>query len=117
MELLFQHANSVSDLTQIIVIADAASNTIAEMEKNRRNYRGEAYWAPRFLLRDSEMEIHELKKKHIPIHSYYIGDRQYFEKISKDTKGDCEHFDIHAANSAERLAKFIASKILTKIGG
>lgn len=87
------------------------------MEHNRCTYRGEAYWAPFFPLSDSEVEIQQLKKKKIPIHSYYIGDKDYFERISKETNGECEQFNIYTFDAAEKLAKFIASKILNKIGG
>jgi hypothetical protein len=81
---LFQHANSLNKLDQIILIADARANDFNETQLKRRKIFGEDYWITNgFPISNECEEVIKLKNKKVKIHTLYI----YLEtsaKIKKD---------------------------------
>ena len=87
IEVFYNHVNSLQKVDQVILIGDAAANSLREV-RNKREYRGESYWnGNNFPFMNEDEEIAKIIDKKIPIHSFYIAKQNYFKEVSKKTGG------------------------------
>lgn len=55
----------------------------------------------------------------IKVHSYYLNPYEtkiFYDKLSKETNGVSEEFNISDFDATKRLADFVADKILSNLG-
>ncbi|CAF1610759.1 unnamed protein product [Rotaria magnacalcarata] len=109
-----------NSISQIILIGDAPANTQQDVRQKRESF-GEAYWEKTRFSKPTycRYELQKLKEKNIPVHSFYLTDyaKDDFEKIARETRGRCEHLDIHSADGAESLTDFVTEEILRSAAG
>ena len=120
IEIGLWHANQEENLSQVILIGDAAPNTKEEVIAKRNKFSN--FWnvstkfnPPTFYLN----ELIHLKTKNIPVHAFYIVEnaRKSFEEIASFTNGNSELLDIYAETGSEILTNLVNIEILRNIGG
>jgi hypothetical protein len=128
VEVMFQYANKLSNLNQIILITDARANRDAEV-RYKRERMGEKYWIESgFPLAYDHEEIAKLKAKGIKIHTLYIklesgasiknkDLEEYCQRISRDTDGTAAEFKVKEETASDFLTGFLVKNILSLIGG
>ena len=126
IEIGFNYANQIEDLSQIILIGDSRANLKDDVMKKRNNERfGRNYWANTKYSKPTyyEDELKHLQLKGIKIHSFYVKSsertekldnvRKNFMEISKTTKGNCRFLDLtDTKNGAEQLTNLVTMEIL-----
>lgn len=118
VEVGLQQINRDEKVSQVIIIADAAGNSLPETQAKRAS-KTEQYWNNQnFPLADGNYELQQIVKKEIPIHSFYIDGptkpHQYFTNMSNQTHGQCQKFNVNAPDASSVLAQFISKRILEK---
>ena len=60
-------------------------------------------------------QLTKFKEKKAPIHCFYLGAKDAFTKLSLETKGKAEKFDIDSPKASDKLTAFIVEQILELI--
>ena len=122
IEVGFFHANRENDLSQIILIGDAAPNTVDEVtfKRNREDFYN--VWNDSMLYKEPIFymdELNILKSKGIIVHAFYVHDRakHSFQEIAKYANGTSEALVINSNKGSEDLMNLVNVEILKNIGG
>jgi hypothetical protein len=95
----------------LIVIGDAAGNTMAEIINKRQPNREDSYWkTTKFAsILNPDQLLQQLVAKKVPVHNFYITKypELYFQNISKMTGGECKEYKYNEPNAAKLLTDFI----------
>lgn len=120
IEIGLWQANQETDLSQVILIGDAAANTPDMVAAKRQRFRhvwenSVRYGSPT----DVEIELVGLKEKNIPVHAFYVHPRaeENFRYVAGKTEGKSEWLDIESEDSSEKLTNLINIEVLRNIGG
>ena len=127
VEIALLHANrQIEDgqtsgipVSQVILIGDAAPNTLEQVNKGRREH-GDQYWTQQNVPHTTwETEVGKLADHKIPVHAFYVIPRaeDAFEKIADATGGHCEYLDVKSSSGAESLTHVVTQRILKDMGG
>jgi hypothetical protein len=122
IEMALRHANkecAAHDISQIIIIGDAAANTEKEVE-NKRAEKGEKYWSENFgSPTHFRRELGALKNNKIKIHAYYVASsaKEDFTTMANETGGRVEELQINSSSGADRLTDLVTEEILRNAGG
>ena len=113
-------ANEEPDLTQVILIGDAAANTQEEVTKKRRRYKD--VWETSAKYRQAtyyEDELNRLHARGVQVHAFYVNERAEtnFKFIAEKTGATSEFLDIESADSSEILTNLVTIELLKNIGG
>lgn len=113
-------ANSSLGVSQVILIGDAAPNSIDQVRAGRAK-RGEAYWSatPFSTATHYTTELERIKDKSIPVHAFYVveGAKAAFQEIASHTNGRSEFLDIDSPAGAEKLTDVVTEAVLRNVGG
>ena len=122
IEIGLWHANrevNAEGVSQVILIGDAAANTVQEVSI-KRTQRGENYWKnTKFNIpMHYQTELQPLISEEIPVHAFYVDKRaeSNFREISSQTGGRCEMLDINSSSGAQMLTDLITEEILRNVG-
>ncbi len=106
--------NSLPEVDQIIIIGDAAANN--KHETKQRKGSKKINWEEKgYPETNIEIETAELIRRKIEVHSYYLAAEKYFKKLSEDTGGVSEFFEIRNPEAVENFTNFISFRILSKL--
>ena len=116
-------------LSQIILIGDAAPNSMNEVSEKRRNL-GEQYWAAQkpswsesgIPIKDASgmlADLQALQLGHVPLHAYFIAQRAEagFRALSAASGGSAHELDVKSKNGAQLLTDAVCKQILSALGG
>jgi hypothetical protein len=122
IEIGLFHANRETDLSQIILIGDAAPNTIEEVKSKRNNGTYIDIWKNSIVYQEPTfymVELSSLKSKEIIVHAFYVDERAKasFEGIAKETNGTSKYLNINSNKGSEDLMNLVNVEILKNIGG
>jgi len=120
VEIGLWHANQDSDVSQVILIADAPATPQAQVAV-RRAAHGESYWkttkfsSPTYFMD----EVRKLKSKNIKVHAFYVNTwaKNDFEKIAAETGGRCSELQINTNAGADMLTNLVTEEVLRDAGG
>ncbi|CAF1222140.1 unnamed protein product, partial [Didymodactylos carnosus] len=128
IEIGFSHANEENkkeNISQVILIGDAAANTKEQVRKGRENkiHGGEKYWEttkfkePTFYANELEKLKNKTSKK-IPVHAFFVHKqaKRDFQEIATQTGGRCEELDINSPKGAQRLTDLVTEEVLRNVG-
>jgi len=123
IELGLWHVNKcfLSDnISQVILIGDAAPNTAAEVKyKRSKSSHGENYWLGSRFGEATTCEA-ELTKINIPVHCFYVHEdaKESFTEIANKTKGESKFLNVnHPKKGCAVLTDLVTETILKNIGG
>ena len=118
IEVALQHVNSEAKATQVILIGDMPPNTIAEVDKKRRDSR-HAWSETRFATpTNTEAELAQLKRSGIPVHAFWVDEsaEEAFQRIAAETGGRSDELDISSPDGAEMLKQLVVTTVLRDVG-
>ena len=129
IEIGFWQANREVNLSQVILIGDAAPNTENDVQQKRLKYpeglrKSVDFANPVFYL----TELHKLVAKNVIVNAIYLKnikkdqnvqktDIESFQEIARLGKGKYEYLDLFSSNSSQLLIDLITQQVLFSIGG
>ena len=123
IEIGLWHANDEDaklEISQVILIGDAPPKDKEAIARDRNTYGGETFWKKTPFCKTTHylLEVEKLKKRHIPVHSFYLEDgaKTKFEEISQITNGKFGSLNIHSSEGSELLTNVVTEQILSNIG-
>lgn len=105
------------ELKQVLIIGDAPSQTLAQVQKLRQQCFGEAYWSkevgPPTSWQD-QLNIIKQKDPQLPIHAYWLTSwcQPFFEGLATQTGGKHSFLDTNSPKGAQVLRDTVAEAIL-----
>ncbi len=121
IEMALWHANREAtqlEVTQMIIIGDAAPNTKQETDSKRtcnallplhHQSSTPVYY---------EEQLQQLRQRNIRINSFYIGrdPEREFKRMASMTGGSCAALDVHSPTATDTLTGIVSTNILHDIG-
>ena len=106
---------------QVMVIGDAAPNTLDEVRSRRKAYDASYNWKNTPFCQEVyyETELDKLKQKNVKVFTFYVanGAKEAFTKMTTEANG-CSYLDINnAAKGSQELLDTLAKVILNGVGG
>ena len=122
IEIGLFHANRETDLSQVILIGDAAPNTIEEVKSKRNNGTYADVWKNSIVYQEPTFymdELQILKSINIIVHAFYVDKRAQtsFEGIANETNGTSKYLNINSNRGSDDLMNLVNVEILKNIGG
>jgi hypothetical protein len=120
IEIGLFHANRETDLSQVILIGDAAPNTIEEVKSKRNNGTYADVWKNSIVYQEPTFymdELQILKSKNIIVHAFYVDKRAQtsFEGIANETNGTSKYLNIKSNRGSDDLMNLVNVEILKNI--
>lgn len=124
-----QEIQRTPKVTQVLLIGDAPANTPDEVASKRASNhwkqwvtgrKPKDYWSqdPRFANpTTSDAELAEIKKLGVPVHAYWVGaedgwEKGYFQEVAARTGGHSGFLDVSAEDGKEMLTNTLSVSVL-----